>query len=132
MIHLIDSDLTIDHLDDIQAASSLLDALAGDGIAISIITYMEVLEGRLRATDPVVAHAKFDAFLENVPIVPFSLDAARRCALIREDLRRRSRRVRPRALDLITAAIALEHDLTLVTRNSADYDDIPGLKLYAW
>ena len=40
------------------------------------------------------------------------------------------KRVKARALDLINAAIALEHDLTLVTRNVRDYQDIPGLHLY--
>ncbi len=34
-------------------------------------------------------------------------------------------------LDSITAATAFEYDLTLVTRNTADYDDIPGLRLHA-
>jgi predicted nucleic acid-binding protein len=35
-----------------------------------------------------------------------------------------------RALDLLIAAPALEHQLTLVTRNLGDYNDIPGLDLY--
>jgi predicted nucleic acid-binding protein len=38
--------------------------------------------------------------------------------------------VRSRALDLITAAIALERGYTLVTRNSRDYADIDGLSLH--
>jgi predicted nucleic acid-binding protein len=38
--------------------------------------------------------------------------------------------VKARALDLMNAAIALEHDLILVTRNIEDYKDIPDLKLY--
>ena len=54
-----------------------------------------------------------------------------RCAMVREDLKRSSRRVGHRFLDLITAATALENDLILVTRNTAGYDDIPGLQLHA-
>ena len=45
-------------------------------------------------------------------------------------LEKEQKRVKSRALDLINAAIALEHDLTLVTRNVEDYQDIPDLKLY--
>ncbi len=60
----------------------------------------------------------------------FSLTVAKRCALLREQLKQEQKRVKSRALDLINAAIALEHDLTLVTRNSEDYQDIPGLQLY--
>ncbi|HUZ03134.1 MAG TPA: hypothetical protein VMU89_22540, partial [Thermomicrobiaceae bacterium] len=55
---------------------------------------------------------------------------ARRCAELREELRRQDRRVRARALDLMVAATALQYDLTLVTRNIADYDDVPGLVLW--
>ncbi len=56
---------------------------------------------------------------------------AERCPLLRETLRSQGRRVNSRALDLMNAATALEHGLTLVTRNVDDYKDIPGLSLYA-
>lgn len=52
-------------------------------------------------------------------------------ARIRYDLRRQGRSIRNRALDHIIAATAIEFDLTLVTRNRADYASISGLKLYA-
>ena len=45
MLYLIDSDWVIDHLDDDPDAIALLEELAGEGIAISIVTYMEVLQG---------------------------------------------------------------------------------------
>ena len=59
-----------------------------------------------------------------------SVAIAERCAGLRETLQRHGKRVRPRALDLIVAATALEYGLTLVTRNTDDYRDIPGLTLY--
>ncbi len=130
MPYLIDSDWVIDHLDNVPEAVELLDLLASEGIAVSIITYMEVIQGRLRSPDPERAEAKFAEFLRGVPVLPFSLDVARRCAALRETLRREGRRVNARALDLINAATAIEHDLTLVTRNTHDYADIPDLKLY--
>ncbi len=95
-----------------------------------MITYMEALQGILDSVDPVAAQGAFDAFLTDVPILPFSVEVARRCAELRSDLTTQGRRVRSRALDLITAATALEHGLTLVTRNTADYQDVPGLLLY--
>lgn len=91
---------------------------------------MEIYQGVERAGDPEGAEAELSAFLESVPILPFSPAVARRCARLRESLRRSGRRVNQRALDLIIAATALEHDLTLVTRNQDDYRDIPGLRLY--
>jgi predicted nucleic acid-binding protein len=62
---------------------------------------------------------------------PFGRAEAQRCAEIREVLRSEGKRVRQRALDLMIAATALEHDLTLVTNNAADYQDVPGLRLRA-
>lgn len=130
MPYLIDSDWVIDHLDDVPRAVALLDQLAADGIAISIVTYMEVFQGRMRSPNPQVAQEKLQRFLDAVPILPFSLAVAQRCAGLRETLRAQQRRVNSRALDLINAAIAIEYGLTLVTRNVNDYRDIPGLVLY--
>ena len=95
-----------------------------------MVTFMDVTQGILDSVDPATAQAEFDAFLADVPILPFSSAVASRCAALRRDLKRLGKRVRPRALDLITAATALEHNLTVVTRNKADYRDIPGLNLY--
>jgi len=58
------------------------------------------------------------------------LAVAKRCASLRETLKKQGKRVKARALDLMTAAIALENNLTVVTRNSEDYNDIPDLLLY--
>jgi predicted nucleic acid-binding protein len=133
MPYLIDSDLAIDHLANDPAATLLLQQLASQGLAISAITYMEIYEGVLREPTPAArgqAEARVNAFIRAIPVVPISEDIARRCALIRDALRRQNRRVRPRALDLLIAATALEHGLTLVTNNRADYRDVPGITLF--
>ena len=91
---------------------------------------MEVHQGIARSPDPEAAEAQLQAFLDAVPIFPLTLAVARRCAGLRERLRAQSKTLKPRALDLIIAATALEHDLTLVTRNRRDYNDISGLRLY--
>lgn len=130
MPYLIDSDWAIDFLSDVPEARHLLDRLAEEGIAISIITYMEAYQGALRVSNIQQAHAKFQAFVSAVPILPLSRTVAEGCARLREELRRRGKRSGSRALDLIIAATALEYDLTLVTRNVVDYEDIPDLRLY--
>ena len=131
MACLIDSDWLIDHLADVPEAHELLAELAAEGIAVSMVTYMEVFQGSLRSANPLEARQRLSAFLEAVPVIPFTTNVAERCAQVREELRRQNRRVNQRALDLINAATAIEYDLTLVTRNVNDYRDVPGLKLYA-
>ena len=130
MAYLIDTDILIDHLVELPAATAHIEQLAPAGLAISIVTYMEAYQSVLRSPDRAAAEIRLAAFLVTVPIVPFSPAVARRCAALREQLRQQGRRVRPRALDLIIATTALEHDLELVTRNTDDYKDIPGLKRY--
>ncbi|SRR6266487_764056 len=130
MPYLIDTDLVIDHLANVTKANQLLDKLATQGIAISIITYMEAYQGVIRSVNAKEARAKFQIFRRSVPVLPFSLTVAKRCAALREQLKQEQKRVKSRALDLLNAAIALEHDLMLVTRNVEDYKDIPGLELY--
>ncbi|HUG15096.1 MAG TPA: type II toxin-antitoxin system VapC family toxin [Thermomicrobiales bacterium] len=132
MPHLLDSDVMIDRLDGDPATVDLMRHLAPSGVAISIVTYMETYQGVLRNPRSRGIEARFNALMAIVPVMDFTIGAAERCAALRQTLSEQGRRVRPRALDLITASIALEHDLTLVTRITADYDDIPGLKLYAW
>ncbi len=130
MPYLIDTDLVIDHLANQKAARQLLDHLAPEGIAMSIITSMEVYQGVSRSPHPHSAQAKFHAFLATVPLLPFSLSVAERCALLREQLKQAGKRVKARALDVMNAAIALEHGLMVVTHNREDYEDIPDLSLY--
>ena len=120
----------VDHLENHPGAIQLLERLAPAKIAISIITYLEAYEGVERSPDRQAAEAKLHAFVNRVPVLPLSRAVARRCAALRHALRRQGKRVDRRALDLLIAATALEHDLTLVTRNVEDFEDIPGLKLY--
>jgi predicted nucleic acid-binding protein len=128
--YLLDSNLVIPYLANDPATVPLVERLAPEGIAISIITYLEVYQGTLRSPDPERSQEQFERFLAVVPTLPLSPAVARRCARLREELKGRGRRVRDRALDLVIAATALEHGLRLVTRNLADYADIPELALY--
>ncbi len=130
MAYLLDTDSVLDHLAAVPEAIAPLDELADSGLFISIVTYMEAYQGVLRSPHRQEAQEQFEAFVAVVPVLPFSEDIARRCAALRETLRAHGKRVRPRARDLMLAATALEHDLRLVTRNTRDYADVPGLRHY--
>ena len=129
MPYLVDSNLVIDHLAEVSEASQFLDAFAQEGIVISIVTYMEAFQGVVRSERPKEASEKFHSFADKVLILPFSIAVAERCARLRETLRSQNKRVKSRALDLIIAATALEYNLTLVTKNTDDFKDIPDLVL---
>ncbi|MEX1254091.1 MAG: type II toxin-antitoxin system VapC family toxin [Dehalococcoidia bacterium] len=130
MRYLVDSDWVIDYLEGEPDALQLLLNLADEGIAISIVTYMEVYQGVARNPRRQDAEEELSRFLENVPVLPISLSIARRCAELRETLRAQQKQVQRRALDLLIAATALEHSLTVVTRNLQDYSDVPTLLMH--
>jgi tRNA(fMet)-specific endonuclease VapC len=90
---------------------------------------METFQGITRSPHPEEAHAKFRAFAKSIPVLPLSITVAERCARLRETLRTQNKRVNSRALDLIIAATALEYDLTVITENLKDFEDITDLTL---
>ena len=61
--------------------------------------------------------------------LPFDDSAARRYAEIRDALESRGKVIGPN--DLLIAAIALNHDLTLVT-NNREFNRVPGLNTEDW
>jgi predicted nucleic acid-binding protein len=126
---LVDTDVAIDFLQGDPAAKAYFSALPADEkAAIGIITYIELYTGVSTSVDPPAAEQPLLAFLGLVEILELSMSVARRCAEIRADLLRRGRRIRARAFDLVIAATALDAGLILVTRNTADYQDIAGLQ----
>ncbi len=131
MSYLIDSDWVVEHLKGYRAAVLLISRLAQFGIAISLVTYAEVYEGILYGRDIEQNRRVFQQFIRGVRVLPVNRTVLRRFALIRGELRQQRRQVQHRSLDLLIAATALTYDLDLVTRNTRDFADVPGLRLYA-
>ena len=129
MPHLLDLDIAILHLSGERSVDEVVRVFIPNGIAISVITYMEVLQGILSSDQIRSAQISFDSFVAGIPVLPVSVEIAEHCAVLRNDLKRREKRVRPRSLDLLVASTAIFHRLTLVTKNARDYDDIDGLDL---
>ncbi len=59
MSFLLDTDIVIYRLNEVQAASDLIDELFHDRVAIGIITYVEVLDGIDRSSNPRLARERF-------------------------------------------------------------------------
>jgi tRNA(fMet)-specific endonuclease VapC len=62
------------------------------------------------------------------PAQVLSFDEA--CARIYRDIRHQ--KIRVGKMDLRIGAIVLSHDMTLLTRNSSDFDQIPNLRIEDW
>ena len=110
MRYLLDSVILIDHFNGIDGATEFL-ASEPRECAISVITRAEALAGFSRDSEE-LALELLDSFVV-LPVTAQVADTAAR-------LRRTQRWKLP---DAIQAAIALEEDLTLVTRNTKDFKD---------
>jgi tRNA(fMet)-specific endonuclease VapC len=127
--YLLDTDWVVDILNGQEKAIHTVLELAPAGLAVSIITYGELYEGAAFAPDPEPALAGLQNFLKGKAILPLTQPIMERFARIRGSLPR-SVRQQIGDLDILIAATCLEHNLTLLTRNLKDFQQIPTLKLY--
>src|SRR5689334_7751338 len=105
---LIDSDVLIDHFRGARAFRAPRDRAGRPGAGYSVITRCELLAGQ--SADERAIGLVLDAMRE----YPVDRRVADRAGRIR-------RRFGLRMPDALIAATALEHDLTLVSRNSRDF-----------
>jgi len=105
-------------------------------MAVTVITLEERMRGWLaevsRHRDPrrqITPYAKLQQQVELFAewlILPWDADSAD----LFLDLRRQG--VRIGSMDLKIACIALAHDATLLSRNAADFAQVPGLRFANW
>jgi predicted nucleic acid-binding protein len=125
---LVDSDWIADYLKGRPDTVATLQSLAGEGLAVSIISYGEIYEGILFGGNRTQHERGFQAFLRGVQLLPLNRSIMRRFAQIRGDLRSQGRLIGDP--DILIAATALQYHLTLLTRNVRDFSRIPGLSLH--
>lgn len=109
--YLLNSVIVIDHFNGIPAATAFLSE-HGTECALSVITRAETLAGFDDQSEPIARE-----LLDHFTTLPMTIDIADQAAR----LRRTERWELP---DAIQAAIAVQHELTLVTRNTKDFQ--PG------
>jgi tRNA(fMet)-specific endonuclease VapC len=99
-------------------------------IGISAITVAELFYGSAKSQTPDRSRQKQVLFLREFNILPFNESHAEAYARIRATLEARG--IPISHADIQIAAIALTHDLILVTHNNREFSRIEGLKLEDW
>jgi tRNA(fMet)-specific endonuclease VapC len=128
MNYLVDTDYTADYLKGYERATTVLTTLFAQGIGISIITFAEVYEGIYFGEKKTQHETGFRNLLKSTPVLGITRPFARQFARIRGTLRTRGQLITDP--DILIAATAINHNLTLVTRNIKDYQRIPNLTIY--
>jgi len=120
--YLIDADSAIYTM--VESHSSLIARIAecepGD-IGISAISFAEIAVGSHNGKPP--PPEALEAFLAEIPLLPFDEAAARAYA------RLPFKRAR---FDRLLAAHALSIGATIITNNEEDFADVPGVKIENW
>jgi predicted nucleic acid-binding protein len=127
MRQLADTDIIIDGLNNRPGALERLERLAESGLAVSIISVGELYEGAYRDPDPESRLAGMRQFLQGYQKLGLTDATMEEFARVRASLRSQGQLIPD--LDLLIAATALTHGLTLVTRNLRHFARINGLQL---
>jgi tRNA(fMet)-specific endonuclease VapC len=77
--------------------------------------------------NPTPVLERIQSLLTEVRVLTFEEDAAERFGIIQNELLRQGLTVSP--VDLMIGSVALVNDLTLVTHNMKDFENIPNLRL---
>jgi tRNA(fMet)-specific endonuclease VapC len=125
--YLVDTDWAIDYLDGSPPIVSRLTALRPAGLAVSVITVAELLDGAYSSRDPTEEEAGIVDFLRGVEMLLVTEATGRIFAQQRSKLRKQGRAVGD--LDLLIAATCLEHGLTLLTNNRRHFEMVDGLSI---
>jgi tRNA(fMet)-specific endonuclease VapC len=99
-------------------------------LAISSVTLAELYAGAYKHAQTSRLLALIADLLHEVRVIDFDSVCAERFSQVRGTLLKRGTFVP--TTDLMIASAALVHNLTLVTHNTADYQNLPALRLDDW
>jgi tRNA(fMet)-specific endonuclease VapC len=102
----------------------------GGRLHISTLTLGELYSWALRAASPPRRLTEVVGLMSLANVLDVDVHVARRFGEIDADLLDRG--LPAPDLDLFNGAIALLHGLTMVTHNTSDYQNIPGLNIVDW
>ena len=101
-----------------------------DPIKTSVITLMELYYGAYKSQKVTGNLAKIKTLEQSVEIITLGVESAEVFGMLKSQLEKTGLRLDD--FDLIIAACALAHNLTLVTNNEKHFQRIEGLKVANW
>ncbi len=129
-MYLLDTDTIIYSMKGVAAVKGNLERHYNYPMKISMVTLMELYYGAYKSQKVDANLAKIRILERSLEIVPPDMKSARRFGMIKAQLERRGSRLDDS--DLMIAACALTHNLTLVTNNIKHFRRIESLRLENW
>lgn len=131
MVFLLDSNAWISYMR--EKSPSLIarvDATPPEELCLSSIVCFELLYGAYRSARPDKNLALLGKLFQRYQLVGFEKSTADVASQLRFDLESLGTPIGP--YDLLIAATALVHDLTLVTRNTGEFGRVSNLRVENW
>lgn len=130
MAYLLDTNILIYFFKEAgQVRNRLMDQRDTD-ICLCTPVLSELLTGAYKSQRPNSQLARVAAVQRRFQTLSLDLVSADRAARTRAHLEQAGTPIGP--IDTLIAGIALAHDLTLVTRNTREFERVPGLKIENW
>ncbi|MFC1708284.1 type II toxin-antitoxin system VapC family toxin, partial [Planctomycetota bacterium] len=99
-------------------------------VCLCAVVKAELLYGARKSRSVAKVLRNLERFFAPLVSLPFDDDCAHQYGLLRADLARSGRPIG--ANDLMIAAIARRHDLTVVTHNVGEFSRVVGLRVEDW
>jgi tRNA(fMet)-specific endonuclease VapC len=130
LTHLLDTDICIHAMKSRDfTLSRRLDELRGN-CAVSDVSIYELYSGAERYEMPARRMAIIDTFIGRLVVLSFDTKAARIAAPLNFQLESKGQKIG--GFDMLIAATALAHNLTLFTNNTREFNRVPGLEVEKW
>lgn len=128
---LIDTCIWIDIEQGRLAPGDVADVTGDEAVLLSPVTITELKFGAELASDPGIRQQRLAALrrLQRKPTLTIDGATADVFGTMAAQIRQSGRGHRHRIQDLWLASQAIQHGLKLLTRNSKDFADVPGLEL---
>jgi tRNA(fMet)-specific endonuclease VapC len=129
MIFLLDTDICSAHMRRPSRLAHRFIQYTG-GLAIPTIVLAELHAGAHKHPNPAKLLALIADLRQEVLVIDFDEACAEQFGQIRGSFLQQG--IQFGRMDLLIASVALIHNLTLVTHNTADFKNVPGLRLDDW
>ena len=131
MLYLLDTNAWVHYLKNPNSiVAQRVERTPVKEIAVCSIVWAELLHGARKYEKRDAREARVEETLRHHPQLTFDKLAARRYAEIRDTLESRGEVIG--LFDMQIAAIALVHDLTVVTNNVSEFRRVDGLRVEDW
>lgn len=99
-------------------------------VFIPAVVLFELEYGVLRSTRPALQRAGIDLALKAYGVVDMDYASAKAAAWVKHVLEAAGTPIGP--CDQLIAGTALANDMTLITRNTREFERVPGLRVEDW